>query len=201
MGSLTMSVPWNQRENVSFVPDPAIEYQDVSPADACNMLDELVGLYREVFGKPPYNYGDEHVELFRKRTGAQSRREGFALVAARDNGELVGFSFGLTMPPSAPWWTDLVTEIDEEITAEPPGRTFVFIELVVREEWQGSGIATRLHDQLLRGRPEGRATLTVRPEAEAAQAAYTKWGWRKVAQKRNPLPGSPIYDVLIKPLA
>jgi len=34
--------------------------------------------------------------------------------------------------------------------------------------------------------------------ADPAQRAYAKWGWRAVAQKRNPLPGSPIFDVLVK---
>jgi hypothetical protein len=36
--------------------------------------------------------------------------------------------------------------------------------------------------------------------AAPAQAAYRKWGWRKVAQKRNPLPGSPLFDVFVKEL-
>jgi hypothetical protein len=40
----------------------------------------------------------------------------------------------------------------------------------------------------------------VLPAAASAQAAYATWGWRKVAQKRNPLPGSPIFDVMIKDL-
>jgi hypothetical protein len=55
-----------------------------------------------------------------------------------------------------------------------------------------------MYDMLLRDRPEQRATLTVLPAAEPAQRAYIKWGWRAVAQKRNPLPGSPVFDVLIK---
>ena len=42
--------------------------------------------------------------------------------------------------------------------------------------------------------------LTVLPAAAPAQAAYAKWGWHQVAQKRNPLPGSPLFDVLIKQL-
>ena len=58
-----------------------------------------------------------------------------------------------------------------------------------------------MHDLLLKGRPEERATLTVLPAASAAQAAYRKWGWRKVAQKRNPLPGSPLFDVMLRNLA
>jgi hypothetical protein len=53
---------------------------------------------------------------------------------------------------------------------------------------------------LLKDRAEERATLTVLPAAAPAQAAYRKWGWHQVAQKRNPLPGSPLFDVLIKQL-
>jgi hypothetical protein len=58
-----------------------------------------------------------------------------------------------------------------------------------------------MHDLLLKDRPEERATLTVLPAAAPAQAAYRKWGWHKMAQKRNPLPGSPLFDLLIRPLA
>jgi hypothetical protein len=57
-----------------------------------------------------------------------------------------------------------------------------------------------MHDMLLRDRPEQRATLTVRPDALPAQQAYATWGWRTVARKRNPLPGSPVFDVLIREL-
>ena len=53
-----------------------------------------------------------------------------------------------------------------------------------------------MHDMLLRDRPEQRATLTVLPAALPARQAYAKWGWRTVAQKCNPLPGSPVFDVL-----
>jgi hypothetical protein len=44
--------------------------------------------------------------------------------------------------------------------------------------------APAMHGRLLENRPEERATLTVLPAATPAQAAYRKWGWRKVAQKR-----------------
>jgi hypothetical protein len=57
-----------------------------------------------------------------------------------------------------------------------------------------------MHDLLLADRPEERATLTVLPAATPAQCAYAKWGWRRVAQKRNPLPGSPVFDVMVKEL-
>ena len=178
-----------------------VEFHRV-PIDEAGLLREELGeVYREVFSEPPYEYGDEHVRLFKDRFAAQHQRPGAELVVARgSDGAMAGFSFGLTMPPAAPWWTDLTSNVEPGVTDEPPGRTFVLIELLVRQPWRGGGVAARLHDLLLEERPEERATLTVRPDAGPAQHAYESWGWRKVAQKRNPLPGSPIYDVLVKPL-
>jgi ribosomal protein S18 acetylase RimI-like enzyme len=94
----------------------------------------------------------------------------------------------------------LLTPVPEEMSRERRGRTFAIVELVVRTPWRRRGVARRMHDMLLSDRPEERATLTVRPDADAAQASYAKWGWRKVAQKTNPLPGNPVYDILIRPL-
>src|SRR5207247_382999 len=102
--------------------------------------------------------------------------------------------------PTSPWWNRLLTPLPPEMSKEWPGRTFAVVELVVRRPWRRRGVAQRMHDNLLADRPEERATLTVRPDAQAAQAAYAKWRWRKVAQKTNPLPGDPVYDILIKPL-
>jgi len=53
-----------------------------------------------------------------------------------------------------------------------------------------------LHDLLLAGLAEERATLLVRPENDAAQAAYAGWGWLKAGQYQ-PTPDAPVYDVLI----
>jgi hypothetical protein len=73
--------------------------------------------------------------------------------------------------------------------------------MLVRAPWRRRHAARGLHDLLLENRPEERATLTVLPAAAPAQSAYRKWGWPWVAQKRNPLPGSPLFDVLVKQLA
>jgi len=73
--------------------------------------------------------------------------------------------------------------------------------MLVRVPWRRQHVAQGLHDLLLHDRPEERATLTVLLAAAPAQAAYRKWGWQRVAQKRNPLPGSPLFDVLVKQLA
>jgi GNAT superfamily N-acetyltransferase len=164
-------------------------------------LEELRALYAEVYAEPPYEWGDEHAALFVRRFQAQCRQDGFALVEARDGGDLAGMAYGLTAPPQSPgWWQDLTTALPAEVTTERPGRTFGLVELIVRAPWRRQGIAEAMHGLLLADRREERAVLTALPSAGPAQAAYRKWGWHKVAEKRNPLPGSPLFDLLVKEL-
>jgi ribosomal protein S18 acetylase RimI-like enzyme len=182
------------------VPPAGVEFLSVDRETAGQHTDELAALYTEVYAEPPYEWDDEHVALFRKWFEGQRRQDGFMLVEARGQGELIAMGFGVTLLPNTPWWQNLTTPIDEAVTQEYPNRTFALVELLVRAPWRRHHIAETIHDQLLTERIEERATLTVLPAAEAAQAAYRKWGWQKVAQKRNPLPGAPVFDVLVKEL-
>jgi GNAT superfamily N-acetyltransferase len=178
----------------------SVDLHVVGGEAAGERLGELTGLYGEVYAEPPYYWGGEHAALFAERFEGQRRQDGFALVEARDGGQLVGVAFGVTLRPTTPWWQGLLSPLPAAVTAEYPGRTFAVVELLVRAPWRRRHIGWRLHDRLLAGRPEERATLTVLPAAAAAQAAYLRWGWQPVGRKRNPLPGSPVFDVMVKPL-
>lgn len=177
---------------------PAVTFDRVDGDQATAIVDELTELYREVYAEPPYEWGEEHAVLFRERYEGQRQAPGFRLVTARVGGELVGFTFGVTLRPSTPWWQNLTAPLPAEMTREWEGRTFAVVELLVRAAWRQQGIGKRLHDLLLEGRCEERATLTVLPTAEVAQAAYDRWGWRVVGLKRNPLPGAPVFEVRVK---
>jgi hypothetical protein len=181
-------------------PSDGIDFQVVGAADAVRHVNELTDLYREVYAESPYEWGAEHAELFCKRFAGQCRDAGFSLVEARDGGKLIAFGFGVTLAPTTPWWQNLVTPLPDDVTHEHVSRTFALVELLVRRPWRRRHIAEAIHARLIRDRHEERATLTVLPAADAAQAAYVKWGWRTVAQKRNPLPGSPVFDVLVREL-
>ena len=87
-----------------------------------------------------------------------------------------------------------------EVTTEHPGRTFALMEFLVRAPWRRQGIAGSLHDLILDGRPEERATLVIPPGATAAQKAFRTWGWSRVARTRGPDPDRPVLDVLIMAL-
>jgi ribosomal protein S18 acetylase RimI-like enzyme len=106
----------------------------------------------------------------------------------------------MPLRPATSWWRELTTPLPDEVTAEHPGRTFALAELVVRASWRRQGVGQALHDLILAGRPEERATLTVWPAATPAQNAFRAWGWRKVARTRDGRPGSPVSDVLLTAL-
>lgn len=182
------------------MPEPAITYALINGVEAAAMLSELRQLYREVYAEPPYQWGEDHVTLFADRFQVQSTQPGFALTQARHGVDLAGYCFGVTLQPTTPWWQHLLTPLPPETTTERPGRTLAVVEFLVLARYRRQRIGKNLHDMLLDNRPEERATLTVLPAATAAQHAYDTWGWDHVAQKRNPLPGSPIFDVLIKQL-
>jgi hypothetical protein len=160
---------------------------------------DLQALHAEVYAGPPY-LRDEDPAEFARRFRVQRRQPGFVLAEARSGGYLVGYAAGMPLRPSTSWWRDLTTRLPGEVTTEHPGRTFALIDLLVRASWRRQHIGEALHGLVLSGRPEERATLAVLPAAAPAQSAFQSWGWRKVARRRDPEPGSPVSDVLVTAL-
>jgi GNAT superfamily N-acetyltransferase len=184
---------------VVMVSSPGIAFQLLDGTQAAAHADELQALYAEVYADPPYGRGED-AALFARRFRVQRRQPGFVLAEARHGGYLVGYGCGMPLRPSTSWWRELTTPLPDEVTAEHPGRTFALTDLLVRASWRRQGIGATLHDLLLAGRPEERATLTVLPAAIPAQNAFGQWGWRKIARTRDTGPGRPVSDVLVTTL-
>lgn len=140
---------------------------------AVAQLDELTAVHQEVYAEPPYDNAPKYGRnQFIQRTTGQAKSSGFTLVTARDDGPLVGFAFGFTMPPGG-WWTNARLASPSVLAASK----FAVIELIVLASYRGRGIGRRLYDELLRGRDEQYATLAAVPEAPAYNL-YQRWGWR-----------------------
>jgi ribosomal protein S18 acetylase RimI-like enzyme len=165
---------------------PEITFALLDGAQADEYAADIEALHAEV-----YPDGDDYAARFR----VQRRQPGFALAEARHGGYLVGYASGMPLRPSTDWWRHLTTPLPGDSTTEHPGRTFALLDLVVRASWRRQRIAETLHDLILDGRAEERATLKVPPTATAAQHAFQAWGWHKIARA-----GSPVSDVLVKPL-
>jgi ribosomal protein S18 acetylase RimI-like enzyme len=181
---------------VTSLGESGIAYRLLDGGGAGERDADLLALADEVYG----NAGDPEAanQARARRARVWRRQPGFALAEARHGGYVVGYASGMPLRPSTSWWRDLTTPLPPEVTAEHPGRTFALTELLVRASWRRQGIGRELHELLLGGRPEERATLTVPPGAGAAQAAFRSWGWRKVARARGDgTAAAPVLDVLV----
>jgi len=149
-----------------------LDHYDTDSVDA--IYDEMVRLYADThvqLADDPFYRTDRFEAYFVK----QRAHDGFELVAARLDGRLVGVLFGFT---------------------DTPDVEYALCELMVAPDYQRRGIAKRLHDELLKHRPEQRADLYVRKDNVAAQAAYKSWGWVKIGDAQ-PAPDAPNFDELI----
>jgi len=115
-----------------------------------------------------------------------------------EDGKAVGQTWGWPLTPNRKWWSGL--DADGLDTAETGSRTFALSEIMVVRSHAGSGIAHALHDEILSGRGEQRATLLVEPENQRAYLAYQKWGWNKAGTLQPSWPSAPALDVLMRKL-
>lgn len=176
------------------MPAAEISFDRLDGHEAAAHSAELQSLHEDVYVDPAA-FGDD----FAKRFRVHIRQPGFALVAARSGGYLVGYVAGMPLRPSTSWWRQVTTSLPEQVTTEYPGRTFALVELLVRGSWRRQGIGRSLHDLILIGRPEERATVVFPPTATAAQVAFQNWGWQKIARAHNRA-GLPASDVLVMAL-
>jgi GNAT superfamily N-acetyltransferase len=203
------------------VPAQEIALRLLGGAEAAGSGDDVAALRAEVCGLPPHRPGrsagragtaqdgaaqdgaaqDGPDGGFGRRFGRQRRQPGFVLAEARHGGYLVGYAFGVPLRPATSWWRDLTAPLPEDLTAEHPGRTFALAELTVRAAWRRQGVGRDLHDLILDGRAEDRATAAIPVAAAPAQGAYQRWGWRKAARKHPEPPADGLLDVLLLDLA
>ena len=124
----------------------------------------------------------------------------FELVAGRIAGVVVGYAFGSPRDQHGAIWDDLRSTYPAWGLSAEPVPMYMFREFATHPDHQRKGIGRRVHDALLRRRPEPVAELLVRKDNIPAQAAYRSWGWAQLGEKQ-PVPDSPMFDRLILRLA
>lgn len=181
-------------------------FEHYTAAQAREIRDTVEDVYRRSYvdaiaSGDPFDAPAEFMRRFDAYSDPD-RSSGFELVVAYAHGVPAGQSWGWPLQPGAAWWGGLHLDDGDrgEFTAETGSRTFALSEIMVATEHTGRELARALHDELLRGRPEERATLLVEPDNERAYAAYRKWGWVRVGWLRPSWEDAPKFDVLIREL-
>ncbi len=160
--------------------------------------DALLAVYAEIYAA---RLDDPFFSLPRywERLEAYGKRDGFALVTGRLDGDLIGYALGYTLPAGSGWWRGLRGDVDPAQLQEDGTRTFALTEIMVREGWRRRGYARTLHDALLAGRQEERATLLVLPDNVEARGAYLAWGWYQLGELQ-PFDDAPVYAAMVREL-
>ena len=179
----------------------ALEFRRFDGDGARGIRDTVEAIFRGAFvedlaAEDPF----DTPEAFMGRFDAYASNRQLDLIVGYLNGEPVGATWGWTLGANSRWWEGLASEPEPGFTDEDGKRTFALSEIMVIEDYTGRGFAHALHDELLRNRPEQRATLLAEPENVNAYRAYIRWGWHDVAKLRPPWPDAPLFDVLILPL-
>ncbi|MCX0275127.1 GNAT family N-acetyltransferase [Nocardia zapadnayensis] len=181
-------------------------YQHHTATQARNVRAVVEDIYRRSYvdaidSGDPFDSPVEFMRRFDAYTDP-ARSGGFELVVAFVDGAPAGQTWGWPLQPGAAWWGGLHLDDGdrERFTTETGERTFALSEIMVCTGHSGRGLARALHNDLLSGRREQRATLLVEPDNDRAYAAYRKWGWVRVGWLRPDWEDAPKFDVLIRDL-
>lgn len=145
-------------------------------------LDEaVVGAYAAAFAGPPYEEGAAAAPRFAPRWAAHRTAPGWLGFGAWA-GDLVGFAYGHTVVPGAPWVDALLARLAPTTRAKWAHDAFLVCELAVVPSHRGLGLGSALHDALIGEAAHATALLTTLDDRENVGAKlYARRGWRRVS--------------------
>ncbi|MGW2213330.1 N-acetyltransferase family protein [Streptomyces sp. NPDC001781] len=174
---------------------PAIELRTFTDLDAAR--GDLLDVYAEVRA-PLLHLPNYAVTSFGERLDRHSTEPGFKAVLAYEGEHPVGYAYGNRIEDGDRYWQRTSPPPSEKYTARP---AIALKEIGVRPGWRGTGVARRIHDELLAGREEPYVTLMVNEAAGDGKvhALYLSWGYEDIGHSQ-PSPASPRLTVMIRPI-
>jgi GNAT superfamily N-acetyltransferase len=151
------------------------------------LLDDLTGVYGEVFGDPPWHEDTAAAQAFRQRLTTDAGRDGFRAVVARTGTRIDGFATGWltrTPLPDERAYPRVTSQLGEIRTCERLDGAFEVDELAVVPTARGRGLGRRLLHLITQTAPQRRAWLLTARHASVAVVFYRRMGWHEA----DPLP-------------
>ncbi|MER7912174.1 GNAT family N-acetyltransferase [Streptomyces sp. NPDC096068] len=167
-----------------------------APEDVEQVVAPLLAAYAKV-REPLLHLPNYAVPAFAERLERHSGEPGFGAVLAFDaEGRPVGYAYGNTVESGDRWWTRM-GDVDPALTRSP---TLALKEIGVTLPHRGTGLARRIHDELLAGRDEAYVSLMVNASAGDGKVrrVYESWGYETIGTSR-PSPESPVLTAMIRP--
>lgn len=168
-------------------------------SDPAAVRDVVIGVYAEIYADH-LNEPFHTVETFSQRLAGHVTIPRWECVVGFDAGEPIGYLYGGSLRTTTTWWRDLDPPARGDFTREDGQRTLGIFELMVRPPWRKQGVALAIHEELLAGRPEQRASLAVDHTHPKVRAMYEAWGYSFVGSHRPPGPEAPLLDVMVREL-
>ncbi|MFE3073495.1 GNAT family N-acetyltransferase [Streptomyces sp. NPDC059247] len=167
-------------------------------ADLRQVVVPLIAVYARV-REPLLHLPNYAVATFAERLERHGGEPGFGAVLAFDDEDRpVGYAYGNTVEEGDRWWTRM-GEVDARFTRTP---ALALKEIGVTTPHRGTGLARRVHDELLAGRAEAHVSLMVNAAAGGGKVrrVYESWGYTAIGTSR-PSPDSPALTSMIRPIA
>lgn len=164
--------------------------------DVDSVWDDLMAIYVECWAHKLHlpHYAPE---AFGERLRRHAAEPGWEALVAYDSGEPVGYVYANRLAGADDrWWRRTRPEPGPAMAG---ASTVAVKEMMVRRRWRGRGLARRLHDALLAGRPETQVSLMVNPlnQDGKVQALYASWGYGAVGTARSS-PEAPALTVMVR---
>ncbi|MEV7682878.1 GNAT family N-acetyltransferase [Streptomyces sp. NPDC088341] len=170
-----------------------IELRHATDIDAVRKT--LIEVYAEVHAdhlhRPHYS-----VERYGERLARHATEPGWEAVIGYHDDQPAGYAYANAIAPDDRWWRRMSTPLPEGTTERS---TVALKEIMLRVPWRGTGLARRIHDELLAHRPEEQVSLLVNPLNGDGKVKdlYERWGYREISMQQ-PSADGPVLTAMVR---
>ena len=151
--------------------------EPIGRADAARLSEQVLRVYAAAMMPAPYSKSLADIQMFAGIFERHREREGFRMIVAWRDRDIVGYTYGYTSVPGG-WWRDQVADALGAVEAQRwLGDAFEFAELAVTPAFQRQGIGSALHDALLDGIGCRTSVLSTLKEDTSGSRLYARKGW------------------------